>query len=71
MNGSGGVEGQVGAAPDRLEADLVDRLYGALPSILVNLAVMPIVVGVVFWGLVPGWTLVAWVGASLLILAFR
>ena len=71
MNGSGGVEGQVGAAPDRLEADLVDRLYGGLPSILVNLAVMPIVVGVVFWGLVPGWTLVAWVGASLLILAFR
>ena len=58
-------------AEARLVGHQVDRLYGGLPAILVNLAVMPIVVGVAFWGSVPRTALVAWVVASLVVLALR
>lgn len=56
---------------ERLVAHQVDRLYGGLPAILVNLAVMPVVVGVAFWGSVPRPILVTWVVLSLLLLALR
>jgi hypothetical protein len=58
-------------AAQRLVGHQVDRLYGGLPAILVNLAVMPVVVGVAFWGSVSSTALAAWVVASLVVLALR
>jgi diguanylate cyclase (GGDEF)-like protein len=58
-------------AAQRLVGHQVDRLYGGLPAILVNLAVMPVVVGVAFWGGVSSTALAAWVVASLVVLALR
>ena len=58
-------------AAQRLVGHQVDRLYGGLPAILVNLAVMPVVVGVAFWGSVSSTALASWVVASLVVLALR
>ena len=58
-------------AAQRLIGHQVDRLYAGLPAILVNLAVMPVVVGVAFWGSVARPVLLAWVVASLVILGLR
>lgn len=58
-------------AAQRLVGHQVDRLYGGLPAILVNLAIMPIVVGVAFWGSVPRALLLGWVIVSLVLLGVR
>ena len=64
-------------APHRVEGEAriiahqIERLYGGLPSILVNLSVMPLVVGVVLWGEVPPAQIMLWVATSLLVLGAR
>ncbi|MFN4005537.1 MAG: putative bifunctional diguanylate cyclase/phosphodiesterase [Hylemonella sp.] len=55
----------------RIEWNLVEQLYGALPSILVNLTLMPPVVAAVFWGKASTAFLVAWLVAALLVLIVR
>lgn len=58
-------------ATQRLLSHQVDRLYAGLPAILVNLAIMPVVVGIAFWGSVSPPVLVGWVVLSLLLLGSR
>jgi hypothetical protein len=64
MDGAEGKQPDIAhLAEQRLVGHQVDRLYAGLPAILVNLAVMPVVVGVAFWGSVSPTTLLPWVVA--------
>ncbi|WP_397595472.1 putative bifunctional diguanylate cyclase/phosphodiesterase [Silanimonas sp.] len=72
MDGAEGKQPDIAhLAEQRLVGHQFDRLYAGLPAILVNLAVMPVVVGVAFWGSVSPTTLLPWVVASLVVLALR
>ncbi len=59
------------AASARTEWHLVEQLYSTLPSILVNLTLMPLVVAAVFWAPANASFLTAWLLAALLVLLAR
>lgn len=55
----------------RVTAYAIDRLYRSLPSIVPNLALMPIVLGVVMWSAVDHALLLGWIAVSFLVIAVR
>jgi diguanylate cyclase (GGDEF)-like protein len=55
----------------RVQASLIHQLYDSLPAILVNLTVMPLVLGGVLWGRVSTQLLVAWVSLAFVVLVAR
>ncbi len=56
---------------ERIRDEAIGQMYGSLPSILANLVVMPLVVGVVMWGAVDRGMLIAWLGMTLAITVAR
>ena len=59
------------AAEMRLRAYRIDLLFGGLPSILVNLALMPVLFATVMWGAIAPSVLVAWTLAAFALLGWR
>jgi signal transduction histidine kinase/CheY-like chemotaxis protein len=55
----------------QISAYAIDRLYRSLPTIVPNLALMPIVLGVVMWSRVSHALLLGWIAVSFLIIAIR
>jgi signal transduction histidine kinase/CheY-like chemotaxis protein len=55
----------------RIRDEAIGQLYGTLPSILGNLVVMPLVLGVVMWESVGRGLLLAWIGVALAIIVAR
>ena len=48
----------------QVTAYAIDRLYHSLPAIILNLTLMPVVVGFVLWGQISHVLLGSWIAAS-------
>lgn len=59
------------AADLKIRAGMIHQLYDSLPAILVNLTIMPLVLGGVLWGRVAHELLLGWVSLAFVVLVAR